>query len=369
MGNTLNVRDLIVTGLIALAATLVLTPLVHAMARRVGLLAKPGPRRLHKRPMPTGGGLAIFLGFWLSTIVVHGWSQSLTGLLIASTLMVVLGVIDDYVDLRPGVKLLGQLAAAAVLVYSGTRIEVVGHPLGGAIELGWLSVPVTLLWLVAVTNVLNIIDGLDGLAAGIASIAAMPLLVIAFQRGEWTVALLAAALIGSTVGFLRYNFNPARVFMGDTGGLFLGFVLGAFAVEGALGGASGIAVSIPVLVLGVPVFDTICAVIRRAANGRPIAQADDGHLHHQLLKAGLSQRQAVLLLYSVGGLLALVGIALLKFNVTTLQAFLVALGLGVAALPWARRLGVFGERPPTSAVQAGSRPGPVPGRQQGSEKI
>lgn len=369
MGNTLNVRELIIVGFIALAATLVLTPLVRAITRRVGLVAKPGPRRVHKHPIPTAGGLAIFFGFWVTILLVHGWSDTLTGLLVSSTLMVVLGVVDDYVDLRPGVKLAGQIVAAAVLVMSGTRIDVLGHPLGGVIELGWLSVPVTLLWLVAVTNVLNIIDGLDGLAAGIGAIAATPLLLIALQREQWLVAVLAAALIGSTVGFLRYNFHPARVFMGDTGGLFLGFILGAFAVEGALGGPSVVAVSIPVLVLGVPVFDTFCAVVRRAVNGRPIAQADDGHLHHQLLRAGLTHRQAVLLLYGVGGLLALVSVAMLQLNVTALQAFFVAVGLGVAALPGARRLGVLGDGRSPRAAHGSVSPGHVPGRHQGSEKI
>ena len=236
-------------------------------------------------------------------------------------------MVDDYVDLRPGAKLAGQIAAAAVLVYSGTRIEAVGHPLGGVIELGWLSVPLTLLWLVAVTNVLNIIDGLDGLAAGMSSIAALPLLWMALQREQWEAAVLAAAaLIGSTLGLPALQFQPRPGIHGRYGRMFLGFMLGAVAVEGVLGGAGDIALSIPVLVLGVPVFDTACAVIRRAASGRPIAEADDRHLHHQLIRAGLTQRQAVLLLYSVGILLALAGVALLR--VSALQAFLGGGGVG-----------------------------------------
>lgn len=363
VGNALNVRDLLVIGLIALVSTLALTPWVRALATRLGFLETPGPRRLHTRPMPTAGGLAIFLGFWTAAVVFNGFDDTDFGLLVASCLIVVLGMVDDYVDLRPGAKLAGQIAAAAVLVYSGTRIEAVGHPLGGVIELGWLSVPLTLLWLVAVTNVLNIIDGLDGLAAGMSSIAALPLLWMALQREQWEAAVLAAALIGSTLGFLRYNFNPAQVFMGDTGGMFLGFMLGAVAVEGVLGGAGDIALSIPVLVLGVPVFDTACAVIRRSASGRPIAEADDRHLHHQLIRAGLTQRQAVLLLYSVGILLALAGVALLR--VSALQAFLAAAGLAAAALPGARRLGVLGDVPRPGAVQAGGRAPAVQRSQQG----
>lgn len=354
VGSALGVRELVVSGAISLVATLLLTPLVRALAHRIGWLEKPGPRRIHTIPTPTSGGLAIYLGFWLSSIAVNGWNGAMTGLFVSSTLIVVLGLIDDYYDLKPGVKLAGQLVAAAVLVYAGTRIEVISSPLGGTINLGYLAAPVTLLWLVAITNMVNIIDGLDGLAAGMASIAASPLLVIAVQREQWLAALLTAALIGSTVGFLRYNFNPARVFMGDTGGMFLGFMLAAIAVEGALKGATAIAVSIPVLVMGVPVFDTICAIVRRAVNGRPIAQADDGHLHHQLIRIGLSQRQAVLLLYSIGAFLAVVGVALLR--VSTLQAFLVALSVAVLSLPGARRLGVLGDVSSSPAVEAGSRP-------------
>lgn len=370
MGNALNVRDLLFIGVIALAATLVLTPAVRALTVRVGLLEKTSPRKLHTRPMPTAGGLAMFFGFWGAVFAfslagggagAHGAGVP-AGLLPATLLIVVLGMVDDYLDLRPGVKLAGQVAAAVVFVFSGARIEQLGHPLGGVLELGWWSVPVTLLWLVAVTNVLNIIDGLDGLAAGMTSIAALPMLFIALQREQWAAALLAAALIGSTLGFLRYNFNPARLFMGDTGGMFLGFVLGAVAVEGVLGGPADVAPTIPVVALGVPVFDTACAIVRRAMSGRPIAQADDGHLHHRLVRAGLSQRQAVLRLYAAGAALALVSLVLLR--VSPLQAFFVAAGLAAAALPPARRLGVLGELPGRAAAPAHARPAAVRSEQR-----
>lgn len=367
MGNALNVRDLFLIGIVSSAATLLFTPVVRRLALRLGLVDKPGPRRLHLHAMPTSGGLAIFLGYWLATLVVRGWDGELAGLLAASLLMVILGVIDDYVDLRPGVKLVGQVLAAAVFVHSGHRVETLSGPFAGVIELGWLSGPLTLLWLVAVTNALNIIDGLDGLAAGMTSIAAVALLLMSVQLGEWSAALSAAALIGSTAAFLRYNFNPAQIFMGDTGGMFLGFMLGAVVVDGVLTGASGVAVSIPVLALGVPVFDTACAVIRRAAAGRPIAQADDGHLHHQLLRFGLSQRQAVLLLYGVGAVLAAAAVALLW--ATPLQAFLTAAAVAAAALPVARRLGVLGDLTPTETARAGAQQHVLPRRSHRSEKV
>lgn len=369
MGNTLNVRDLILIAIFSLAATLVLTPIVRALALRFGLVDKPGPRRMHRHVMPTAGGLAVFIGVWLPVLVMHGWGGFVPGLFIASLFIVVLGIIDDYIDLRPGVKLAGQVLAAGVLVYSGARIETVGHPLGGAIELAWLSGPVTLFWLVAVTNALNIIDGLDGLASGVATIAAVPLLFISVQLGQWSAALVAAALIGSAVGFLRYNFHPAKVFIGDTGGMFLGFMLGAVVVEGVLTSGADVALSVPVLVLGLPLFDTACAIVRRAAAGKPISQADDGHLHHQLVRVGLTHRQVVLALYAVGALLAALSTILLR--ATALQAFFVAVAIAAGALPWAKKLGVLGEFPPRRAMGTGVRRSPAPPAspaQQRSEK-
>ena len=344
--------------MISAAVSLALTPLLRALAQRAGLMAQPGPRRIHRRPVPTGGGLAIYLGFWIPVLVSQGWSESLAGLWLGSTLITLVGLIDDYVELRPGAKLAGQLVAAGVLVYFGTRIQFVTNPLGGMLYLGAWGVPLTILWIVAITNMLNLIDGLDGLAAGIASIAAMPLLVIAWQREQLFVAFLTAALIGSTIGFLRYNFNPARVFMGDTGGMLLGFMLGAISVEGALKGATSIALAIPILSLGVPFFDTVCAVLRRVRNGQPISQRDDQHLHHQLLRAGLTHRQAVLLLYSVSAVLAAVALALVR--VSTAEASAVLVLLCVLSLGWARRLGVLGDWSRSAGMPRGSRP-PVGG--------
>ena len=342
--------------IVSAAVSLVLTPILRAAAQRVGLMANPGPRRIHRRPVPTAGGLAIYLGFWIPVLVAQGWNDTLVGLLAGSTLITLVGLIDDYVELKPGAKLLGQLVAAGVLVHFGTRIQFVTNPFGGMLYLGAWGIPLTILWIVAITNMLNLIDGLDGLAAGIASIAALPLLVIAWQREQFFVAFLTAALIGSTVGFLRYNFNPARVFMGDTGGMLLGFMLGAISVEGALKGATSIALSIPILTLGVPVLDTTCAVLRRFMNGRPISQRDDQHLHHQLLRAGLSQRQAVLLLYSISAALAAVALALVLVRATTAQASAVLVLLGMVLLAWARRLGVLGDWPPSARLTRGSRP-------------
>lgn len=308
--------------------------------------------------MPTGGGLAIYLGFWVPVLISQGWDTTLVGLWAGSSLITLVGLVDDYVELKPLAKLAGQLAAAGVLVYFGTKIQFVTNPFGGMIHLGWWGIPLTILWVVAITNMLNLIDGLDGLAGGIASIAALPLLVIAWQREQFFIAFLTAALIGSTVGFLRYNFNPARVFMGDTGGMLLGFMLGAIAVEGALKGATSIALSIPVLTLGVPFFDTACAVLRRLLSGRPISQRDDQHLHHQLLRAGLSQRQAVLLLYLISAVLAAVALALVRASTAQASAVLVLLGL--LAMGWARRLGVLGEWPHKTRLPRSSGP-PVGG--------
>ncbi|PZN06464.1 MAG: undecaprenyl-phosphate alpha-N-acetylglucosaminyl 1-phosphate transferase, partial [Bacillota bacterium] len=240
-------------------------------------------------------------------------------------------------------KFLGQLAAAVILVAFGTRIDFVTNPLGGMIYVGWWGIPLTILWIVALTNSLNFIDGLDGLAAGIAAIACIPLLVIAQQRDATAVVLLTACLLGASLGFLPFNFNPARVFMGDTGAMFLGYMLAAIAVEGALKGATAIALSIPLLTLGLPVFDTACAVIRRGRHGRPIYQADAGHVHHRLLQLGLSHRQAVLVLYGVSGLLGAGALVLWRVPAGAATVGLIVVG-GLLAL-WARRLRIFDDQP------------------------
>ena len=221
---------------------------------------------------------------------------------------------DDIIELPPYIKLLGQFTAAAVAVSWGARITWITDPFGGMVHLGWLAIPMTMLWIVALTNVINIIDGLDGLAAGVTGIVAMTVLVVAASKGAVGVALLSAILAGSTLGFLRYNFHPASIFMGDTGAMFLGYMLAAITVEGTLKETTTVALIVPVIALGLPIFDTGFAIVRRRLSGKRMAEADRGHLHHRLLGLGLSQRQVAFILYLVT--MALSGAGLLMSQVS-----------------------------------------------------
>jgi UDP-GlcNAc:undecaprenyl-phosphate GlcNAc-1-phosphate transferase len=286
------------SGLIVLA----LTPLVRRLAVRTGAMDEPDERRVHVVATPRLGGVAIVLAFIVMLLLAGqgvGLGPPLEGVVAGGLLIAGVGVVDDIIELPPYVKLLGQVTAAAVAVSWGARITWLTDPMGGMLHLGWLSVPLTILWIVAVTNVINIIDGLDGLAAGLSGIVALTVLVVAAGRGASGVALLAAILAGSALGFLRYNFHPASIFMGDTGAMFLGYMLAAIAVEGTLKETTTVALIVPILALGIPIFDTGFAIVRRTLAGRRMSEADRGHLHHRLLGLGLSQRQVALILYLV----------------------------------------------------------------------
>jgi len=299
---------------IALVVTFVVTPLVRRFAIRRGLVDRPGGRKVHERPIPRLGGVAIFAGVaiaiglqiagelrlgWGGTLVSQGAIEPRTfGVLAGMTIIFLVGLWDDLSNLSPGMKLAGQIVAAGVVVASGLRIEYIGDPLGGGlIGLGLVSIPITMIYIVGFTNVINLIDGLDGLAAGVSAIAATSLLVLAAQGNRLDAAALAAAVIGACIAFLRYNFNPATIFMGDSGALFLGFTLATISLMGVMKSTATIALAVPLLIIGVPIFDTASAIIRRLLHQRPIQEADKGHIHHRLLGRGFNQRQTVLIIY------------------------------------------------------------------------
>jgi len=297
---------------VAVGATWLCTPLVRLMGNRWGIVAHPGGRHVHKGSVPRIGGLAMFVGFAAAVSVraigelVYDWPPALTvpdqrlwGILAGITAMFLVGLVDDVIDMRPGQKLTGQIIAAGIIVYSGAGIDFVGNPFGGGlILLGVLSVPVTLFWIVGFANVINLIDGLDGLAAGVTAIAAASLLLLAQQSNQPLAAVLAAALFGACLGFLRFNFHPASIFMGDSGALFLGFMLAVISLLGVMKSVAAITLVVPLLIIGVPMFDTLSAIVRRRRHGRPIQEADKGHIHHRLLGRGFNQRQTVLIIYA-----------------------------------------------------------------------
>ena len=294
------------------------------MGLRWGIVARAGGRHLHQGAVPRTGGLALFAGVAAALMLrllgehLWGWSPAVTelerpvlGVLAGLAVMFGVGLLDDLVDLRPSQKLAGQLAAAGIAYAAGVRIDFVGDPFGGGlILLGVLSLPVTLFWMVGFANVINLIDGLDGLAAGVTAIAGVTLLLLALQSNQAAAAVLAAALVGACIGFLRFNFNPASIFMGDSGALFLGFALACISLLGVMKSVAAITLVVPLLVIGVPVFDTFAAIVRRRRQGRPIQEADAGHIHHRLLGRGFDQRQTVLIIYIWSIALAVGGYAM-----------------------------------------------------------
>lgn len=329
---------------VAAAVTLLLTPFVRRASLRLGLVDEPGGRKIHSGLIPRVGGVAMLGGFAVAFAVQFwgesylGWRTTLTsgdqqivGCVVGMLVIFAVGLIDDIVGLNAGQKLLGQLAAAGVLIGFGLRIEFIGNPFGGLLMLGLLGVPVTALYVVAFTNVINLIDGLDGLAAGIAAIGALSFLVLAAEMNELVAATLAAALIGVCVGFLRYNFHPASIIMGDSGAMFLGFALATMSLHGVMKSVAAITLVVPLLIVGVPVMDAASAIIRRKRHGRPIHEADDGHVHHRLLHRGFNQRQTVLMIYVWSIALAVSGYAMrfvpgvLKLVVFAIMAVLSAL--------------------------------------------
>jgi UDP-GlcNAc:undecaprenyl-phosphate GlcNAc-1-phosphate transferase len=298
-----------------------LTPRVRALALRCGAAHAPRSRDVHSEPIPRWGGLAIYAAFVLTLLIgallvqfvfhrpIAGqtWMQG-AGLLLAGAILSIVGAIDDRWELSAGKQIIIQVACAALVVPFGVEIRFLSNPFGPAmIDLGWLSYPVTILWLVGVANAVNWIDGIDGLAAGVSAIAALSMALLAAWSKQPALTLLAAALCGALVGFLRYNFNPAKIFMGG-GAQVVGFLLAGVSSVGAFKVPMAAAMALPVLILALPIFDTATVIVRRWRAGRPIYQADKSHLHHRLLELGYSQRQTVLILYGISFSLCLVAL-------------------------------------------------------------
>ena len=306
---------------VAFLISLILTPVVRTLAVKMGAVDDPRrrndpERRMHDHPIPRMGGLAIVMGFLLSTLVFLPLNGQLQRVLLGSVLIVVMGIFDDIYDLSAKLKLVGQIVAALIVTVGegGMAIEALSNPNIFSSNpywvLGWLSVPVTVVWVVGMTNAVNLIDGLDGLACGVSSISSLTLLVIALLLQEPQVAILVAALAGGCLGFLPYNLNPAKIFMGDTGSTFLGFVLACVSIQGLFKIYTLISFVVPFLLFGLPIFDTCFAFIRRIAHGQSPMHADRSHVHHRLIDMGFSQKQAVAVLYVITAILGLSAVVL-----------------------------------------------------------
>lgn len=299
---------------------LALTPLVKKFAVRIGAMDTPNARKVHTRIMPRLGGLGIFLAFIITVAAllpfVSAWFTTrdmsfVSAFLVGGSIIVLIGALDDRFELSAKVKLLGQIVAASVVVFGfNIRVDFVNIPFQDAYSSleTWVSIPLTILWIVGVTNAINLIDGLDGLAAGVSGIAIGTIAVMSFLMGNMMIALMCLVLLGSIIGFLFFNFHPAKIFMGDTGSLFLGFSLAMLSMLG-FKQIAVVSFITPLIIIGVPLSDTLFAIIRRAVQRKPIFSPDKGHLHHCLRELGFSHRQTVLIIYGIAaffGVLAII---------------------------------------------------------------
>lgn len=311
----------ILTAVVAFIVAFAMTPLIRILSKKADVLDYPTEkRRIHKQPIPKMGGLAIVCGFFVAVLLnvllnifdmvtLIPQSMQMVGYLAGACIIVLMGSIDDIYGLPPYVKFVFQFAAAIIVIVFGTNITTFSNPFS---EAGFVAIPnavgyvITFIWIVGITNAINFIDGVDGLAAGVSSICMISLFLVSILSGDkqmMAVSIMTASLAGSTLGFLPYNLNPAKIFMTDIGSNFLGFSLAVFSIQGSMKSYAAISLAIPILVLGLPIFDVVFAIFRRIKNKQSIVSADRGHVHHRLLDIGLSQRQTVSILYLVTALL------------------------------------------------------------------
>lgn len=331
----------VLTVLLAVVAaaviSFVLTPLVKSLAIRFGFVDIPkDERRMHHKPIPTIGGVAIFTAFLLVFLFMVPLDRELVGMLLGSLIIVCMGILDDKYDLNAKLKFIVQIVAAAIPVSLGCRIEFICNPIGigpDYIDFGVLSIPITIIWIVAITNAVNFIDGLDGLSVGVCGISALTMGIIALAMGQSTEALILGILLGACLGFLPYNFNPAQIFMGDTGATFLGFMLSCMSISGLFKLYAVISFAVPLLVLGVPLFDICFACIRRIWNHVSPMHADRSHIHHRLIDSGFNQRQSVMILYAAASLLGVLAVIFATTGVgKTLMILVAVVAVGIVGV-------------------------------------
>ena len=342
---------------VAAVVTIALTPLARKLAIKLDAIDYPSARRVNMLPIPRMGGVAIFGGILAAMAVAavgvgaFGWENPFIdydgidvnywGVLIGVVVMFLVGAVDDVVDLNPKAKMLGQIVAACIVAGSGLLFSSIHNPVGeGFIEFGWVAYPLTVFYLVAFANVINLIDGLDGLAAGITGISAVTILMFAVLTNRPDAALFSVILVGACIGFLKSNFFPASIFMGDSGALLLGFSLGIISLFAVARSALFVSLLVPILAAGVPILDTFFAIVRRKREHRPIDEADKGHIHHRLMRAGFSQRATVLIMWAWTALLAACGVVITwADNLVRIPIFIFACAVTAYAIVKLRLLG------------------------------
>ncbi|MEE6667593.1 MraY family glycosyltransferase [Pediococcus acidilactici] len=339
--------EIVVSLFATMIISAILTPFVRRIAFKIGAVDKPNARRVNKVPMPTMGGLAIFLAFNFSLFFLlrnQIPNPQFYGIFFGECIIMLTGIIDDIFELKPSQKMIGiLLAALAVYWFAEVQMTTLTLPFIGIVHLGWLSLPITLIWIAAITNAINLLDGLDGLATGVTIIA---LFTTGFTglfflpSTNIYIVIMIFTLVAAEVGFLPYNFFPARIYLGDTGALFIGFMIAVFSLSG-LKNATFISVLIPVMILGVPLTDTIYAILRRLLNKQSIAHADKRHLHHRLMQMGLTHRQTVLVIYGISMIFSF--IALLYPLSTLWGSVLLTIGILVGIELFVEAIGLVGE--------------------------
>ena len=333
------------TMLVCFICSILITPIVKKIAFKIGATDKPNQRKVHQKIMPRLGGLAIYISFVVGVLIVQPQStnpNTLIAVMIGSAIVIITGILDDMFELSAKVKFLAQIIAAAVVIfYGGVQVEFINLPFSdGQLEFGFLSIPITFLWIVGITNAINLIDGLDGLAAGVSSIALITISVMAILIPNPFVVVMGAILLASTLGFLIFNFYPAKIFMGDTGALFLGYMIAVLSLLG-FKNVTMISLIIPVIILGVPISDTFFAILRRIVNKKPLSAPDKSHLHHCLLGLGFTHRQTVLIIYAMA---AFFGLAAVIFSQAKMGGSIILISILLIVIELiAEKIGLVGK--------------------------
>jgi len=307
-----NYIDLIIAFFIALTLSFILTFPVKRLAIRWGIVDKPNYRKIHKKVTPRFGGISIFLGSMVALLYLHPVNEHMTAIIYGAIVIIITGTLDDRYNIRPSIKLTGQFIAASFLVSSGLIIEKVTLPFIGMVELGFISVLVTVFWIVGITNAINLIDGLDGLATGVSTIGLISILIMAIIDSQLIVVYFSVVLIGANLGFLYHNYYPAKIYMGDTGSNYLGYMIAVISMLGLFKNVAILSFLIPIIILAVPIIDTLFAIARRLKNNESIMMADNKHVHYQLLKFGFSHRVSVLIMYALSAVFGALAILFSK---------------------------------------------------------
>lgn len=319
----MNLTQALILAGVAFFVSYLTTPWARKVSEKCGLIAIPNQRKMHTKPVPYGGGIAIFLGFLASFVIIGIYTTQTTGFIIGAFLLVILGIFDDLKDMKALNKFIFQSIAAIVVINAGIVINMDLILRGHLPGLNFLAVPITFLWIIGITNAINLIDGLDGLAAGVSAISALTIAIVAFINGQHLVAALALSLAFASLGFLPHNFLT-QIFMGDTGSMFLGFSLATLSIMGAVKLAAAFSALVPVMILAIPIFDTLFAIVRRVMSKQPIYVGDKKHLHHRLLDLGLSSKQTVILIYILSAIFG--GMAILSAEVRPRYGYMIFAG-------------------------------------------